>query len=60
VRHVLPKSERGNTRVSEGWQAKEVRAAFDNLMLDVGRNSPPLWCISEPRHPHGSGWHPYP
>ena len=31
---------------------------LDNLMLDVGCNSPPLWWINEPRLPHGRGWHP--
>jgi hypothetical protein len=34
-----------HTLGSEGWQArgKEVLKTLDNLMLDVGCDSPPLW-----------------
>src|SRR5947207_3417622 len=34
-----------HTLGSEGWQArgKEVLTTLDNLMLDVGCDSPPLW-----------------
>ena len=44
----------------EGWQArgKEVNRHLDNLMLDVGCDSPPLWWINEPHLPHGRGWQP--
>jgi hypothetical protein len=41
-------------------EGKGGAQTLDNLRLDVGRNSPPLWCISEMHHPHGSGWHPNP
>ena len=47
--------ERAATSLAEGWQAREVRTELDNLMLDVGCDSPPLWCIDETRRPHGPG-----
>jgi len=35
-----------------------VLKTLDNLMLDVGCDSPPLWCISEMHRPRGRGWLP--